>query len=386
LARVRTDISLVDLERNVREYVSDIENAYWDLYFAYRDLQARIDAREIAEETLANLPSSDVGSGRKAQAEEQVHRFQSEIVDSLNGRPIDGTRTHNGSIGGTFRGSGGVRICERRLRWLIGMPINDGQLINPSDEPSVTPIHHDWDCAVGDALTNREEVRRQRWVIKQRELELVGHRNFLKPQLDLISQFRMRGFGRGLYGSNSATDSLWDGDYQEYQLGLEYQSPVGFRRAHAAMKNSQLALVRESEILHELERAIHLGLSNAINEAKRSYDNLVLQEKRLQNIVTQLNAIDAKNERAEKAELDVRLETHRRLLDARLRYFQSQVEYMLALRNVHVERGTLLQYCNVFLDESPARNTAIQDAKRRTELQDYSVHHARRDMIIGRSY
>ncbi|MFM8326174.1 MAG: transporter, partial [Pirellulaceae bacterium] len=122
-------------------------------------------------------------------------------------------------------------------------------------------------------MANREELRRQRWVIKQRELELLANRNFLKPQLDLVSQFRMRGFGdngRLLVGPDSATSSLFNGQYPEWQMGLEYQAPVGFRRAHAAVRNSQLALAREAEVLREQERAIHFGLSNAMNDSKRA--------------------------------------------------------------------------------------------------------------------
>ena len=42
-------------------------------------------------------------------------------------------------------------------------------------------------------MERREELRRQRWIIKQRELELVANENFLKPQLDLVSRVRSRG-------------------------------------------------------------------------------------------------------------------------------------------------------------------------------------------------
>ncbi len=352
LARIRTDTNLIDFEKSVRDYVADVENAYWDLYYSYRDLEARIAVRDIAEETLRSLAEADTSIGKRAQAQEQVDRLQSEVIDSLNGRAIDGTRTNNGSTGGTFRGIGGVRISERKLRSLIGLPINDGLLITPADQPSVAKVVFDWHSSIQQALSCREELRRQRWVIKQRELELTANRNFLKPQLDVISQYRMRGFGKNLYGSGSATDSLYGNDFQEWQLGLEYQAPVGYRRAHAAVRNSELLLVRESEILREQERGIHLGLSNAINEANRAYENLLLQEKRLQSIVIQLNAIDAKQDAGEKAELDVRLETHRRLLDARLRYHQAEVEYSLSLRNINVEKGTLLKYCNVWLNEA----------------------------------
>jgi len=379
LARVRTDINLVDFERTVRDFLADIENAYWDLYFAYRDLDARIEVREIAEETLQKLPASDTSTGKRAQAQEQVDRFQSEVVDSLNGRVIDGTRTNNGSVGGSFRGSGGIRVSERKLRLMSGMPINDGTLLRPSDSPTTAKVMFDWNGSIHEALTLREELRRQRWVVKQRELELLANRNFLKPQLDLVSQYRIRGFSDSL---GSAT-SPFNGQYQEWQLGLDYQLPVGFRRANASVRNSQLSLVRESEVLREQERSVHFGLSNAINESKRAYDNLILQEKRLRSIVEQLNAIDAKQGAGERAELDVRLETHRRLLDARLRYHQSEVEYVLALRNVNLEKGTLLRYCGVWLNESASSGDAVTDAFSRVAVQDYRVVPKSRDVVVG---
>ncbi len=48
LARVNTDISIAEFEAGVRDLVSNVENAYWDLYFAYRDLDAKITARDSA--------------------------------------------------------------------------------------------------------------------------------------------------------------------------------------------------------------------------------------------------------------------------------------------------------------------------------------------------
>lgn len=377
LARVRTDTNLVEFEKSVRDYLADVENAYWDLYYAYRDLDARIDARDIAVKTLQRLDKKDPSKGRLAQAEEQVHRFQSEIVDSLNGRVVDGTRNNNGSTGGTFRGSGGVRVSERKLRLIIGLPINDGTLIHTSDSASQAPVIYNWDDAIGEALSRREELRRQRWIIKQRELELIASRNFLKPQLDMVSQYRIRDFGKDLFSQPSSVN------YQEWQLGLEYQLPVGFRRASAAVKNSQLLLARESEVLREQERGVHFGLSNAINESKRAHDNLILQRKRLDSIVNQLDAIAEREKSGETAELDVLLETHRRLLDARLRFHQAEVEYVLAIRNINVEKGTLLTYCNVFLNESAASSDASADAVQRIASQDYRVTPASRDVVVG---
>jgi Outer membrane efflux protein len=370
IARVRTDISLIDFERSVRDFVAEVENAYWDLHYAYRDLEAKVQVRKIASETLELYKErKDSGKAKIAQAAEQVHRFQSEVVDSLNGRLIDGTRTNNGSTGGTFRGTGGIRTCERRLRFIIGMPINDGKLLQPTEKPQLGAVVYDWHQSIADAIDSREELRRQRWVVKQRELELIASRNFLKPNLDAVSIVRMRGFGDDLSGPNSATSSLFNGDYAEWQLGLEYQTPVGFRRGHAGQR--------------EMERAIQVSLSNAIDESSRAFENLVLQEKRLDDIVLQLNAMSSAMDNAEKAELDVRLETHRRLLDARLKYAQAEVEYMLALRNVNLERGRLLDYHNIGLSEACSCGFTKQEFKRRIHDSVVASPPRFRDAVIG---
>jgi len=368
IGRVRTDIALTDFEKGVRDLVADVENAYWDLYFAYRDLEAKVDARDIARITARKLENQTAtqGTGDAAQAMEQYYRFESDVIDAISGRPIDGTRTNNGSAGGSFRGVGGLRIAERRLRLIIGMEITDGRIIRPADVPAQAPILVDWHSSACQALDRREELRRQRWVIKQRELELIANRNFLKPTLDVIGRYRFRGFGKNLLNSNSdlsATANLLDGDYQEWLAGLEYVAPVGFRKAHAAVRNSQLAIRRDMDILREQERNVLFGLSNAINEMARSYDSMQLQENRLKEIVRQLQSLQARSESGQDPALDVLLETHRRLLDARLNYHQSRIDYQLAMRNVQFEKGTLLPYCSVNLTESISDAEAYYDAR-----------------------
>ena len=51
IARLRTDISLTEFEIGIRDLLCNVENAYWDLYFAYRDLDTKIQSRDAALET-----------------------------------------------------------------------------------------------------------------------------------------------------------------------------------------------------------------------------------------------------------------------------------------------------------------------------------------------
>ena len=113
-------VALADFELGVRNFASDVENTYWDLYFAYRDLDAKVSARNAALDTWRRIHALYERGRRggeaekEAQAREQYFRFQEDAQNSLHGKLVDGTRTNNGSTGGTFRGTGGVYVIERR--------------------------------------------------------------------------------------------------------------------------------------------------------------------------------------------------------------------------------------------------------------------------------
>src|SRR6185503_11649598 len=66
---------------------------------------------------------------------------------------------------------------ENRLRYLMGLSVSDGRLIRPSDEPTMAQVHFDWATTHSEALARRVELRRQKWTIKRRELELIAAKN-----------------------------------------------------------------------------------------------------------------------------------------------------------------------------------------------------------------
>lgn len=396
LARVNTDIELADFELSVRDLVSNIENAYWDLYFSYRDLDAKIAARDAALDTWRRIHALYEAGRRggeaekEAQAREQFFRFQEEVQNALSGRLIDGTRTGNGSGGGTFRGTGGVHVTERRLRRIMGLPPSDGRLLRPSAEPITAPVHFDWPQVTSETVIRRAELRRQRFAVRGRELEWIASKNHLLPRLDTVGRYRWRGFGDDLLdpdGNNppfdNAYENLTGGDFQEWQLGVELTVPIGYRRAFAAKRNAEMQLHRARAILREQERqAIH-DVSDAVAEMNRAYVVSQTSYNRFDAAQNQLAAVKAAFE-AEKAPLDLLLDAQRRLADAQSKYFRSLTEHAIAVKNVHYAKGTLLDYDGVFLSEGGWPSIAHQDAIQRERLRgkarplNYSSHHAPR--------
>ncbi|MCP4507750.1 MAG: hypothetical protein GY826_15335 [Fuerstiella sp.] len=146
-------------------------NAYWDLYFAYRDLDARGRAMKRALDSWTRISArekNEIETGAsEALAREQYYRFKSDVDEAISGRVTQGTRSGNGSTGGTLEAAGGVQTTERRLRLLIGISINDGEMIRPKDEPTEADIVFDWYSVQQDALQLRSELRRQQMLIRK---------------------------------------------------------------------------------------------------------------------------------------------------------------------------------------------------------------------------
>lgn len=377
IARMRTDMSLTDFEIGVRNLLSNIENAYWDLYFAYRDLDTKVRARDASLETWRRIQAL-YRTGRRggeaekeAQAREQYFRFESEVQNALVGRVLEGTQTNNGSRPGTFRGMPGVYMAERRLRLIIGLPPNEECLLRPVDEPPVVPVVFEWPAVVSEAIVRREELRRQRWEVKRREMELVASKNHLLPNLDFVTRYRWRGFGESLLNPDgtdrprfdNAYMDLTSGDFQEWQIGMELSMPIGFRQEHAAVRNAELRLAHTRALLREQERQVTHDLSTAVSDVDRAATVLQTEINRMMAAKQQLDALQAAYD-SDKAELFVVLDAQRRFAEAESRYHQARVEYGLSLRNVHFEKGSLLAYCGVMLNESLSPTKAYADAAR----------------------
>ena len=365
IARLNTDVALTEFETAVRDLVSNVENAYWDLYAGYRTLDARVAARDGSLDTWRKIYSLNqvdrVGgeAEKEAQAREQFYRFQQDVQNALSGEPLEMTRNWNGLPGGTFRTTGGVLMAERRLRLMMGLSPSDGRLLRPADEPVIAQVAFDWEQVKTDATTRRSELRRQKWQIRRRELELIASKNRLMPQLDGVARYRWRGFGDDLFNINdpalprfnSAYDDLTSGDFQEWQLGFELAVPIGFRHAHAATRNAELLLARERAVLQEQQREIVHEAADAIAEMDRAYAVLQSNYNRVLASRDQLGAFEAKETSGETVALDLVLDAQRRVADTAAEYAHNRARYAVATKNVHFVKGTLLDHDGVFLAE-----------------------------------
>jgi hypothetical protein len=111
------------------------------------------------------------------------------------------------------------------------------------------------------------------------------------------------------------------------------------------------------------------ALSDAYAEVDRTYAVSRTTYNRRLAAKQQLAALEAVYEDADQSEktrlLDMLLDAQRRLTDAEIRYYRARVEYAFAIKEVHRQKGSLLDYNEIYLAEGPWPGKAYHDACRR---------------------
>ncbi|MBA3484492.1 MAG: TolC family protein [Pirellulales bacterium] len=368
IARIRTDIALTDFEAGLRNLMRDVEDAYWELYFSYRDLEARKIGQASALETWRRIKAKERVGGEggeantEAQARSQYFLFRSQVETALTN---------------LFR-------VENRLRYLMGLSVSDGRLIRPSDEPTTAQVHFDWSTVHAEALTRRVELRKQKWTLKRRELELIASKNLLLPRLDAVGRYRWLGAGDDLISSqrngippflddSTAFESLTSGDFQEWEIGLQFAMPLGMRRGMTAVRNAQLAIARERAIMEDMELEVSHQLGDAVRDVDLNYGVAQTNFNRRAASEDEVEAVSAIFE-VGRATLDLLLDAQRRRAEAESAYYRSLVDYNRAIMRMHFRKGSLLEYNGVYLAEGPWPGKAYFDAMRRARQRDAALY------------
>jgi hypothetical protein len=272
--------------------------------------------------------------------------------------------------------------AENRLRYIMGLSMSDGRLIRPSDEPTTARVAFDWGGIHVEALTRRVEIRRQKWEIKRRELELIASRNFLLPRIDAVGRYRWLGLGDELINQthapfntpgSSAFGVLTSGEFQEWQLGLQASIPIGFRRELSGIRHHELLLARDRAILQDLELEISHQLGDAIRDIDLNYGLTQTNFNRRVAAEAEVQAVQAQYQ-FQQVTLDLLLDAQRRRAEAESAYYRSLVDYNRAIMNVHYRKGSLLDYDGVYLAEGPWPGKAYFDAMRQARKRDAGLY------------
>ncbi|MCA8994247.1 MAG: TolC family protein [Planctomycetaceae bacterium] len=357
IARINNDMALADFELAVQQLIHDVEATYWQLSLAYRSfdvqseiLDATISIREVMD-AQHEAKTGEGGAQRKSVTEREI-QLEFEVAQARDR----------------------LYAAEGELRRLLGLPINDGRIIRPLDDPMTARLAPNWETCLNDALTHRPELRRQKWSLKSLEMQLRAADNLTMPRLDLVAAYQVNGFGNNLLGGpseaisnpgnlNSAYDTLFAGDQTGWNLGFEFSMPLGRRFAYAQQRSLELRIAKARELLNAQEVEVshevasvfrdidrnYLASENALNRLLRNKDRLVLLQQQ-------------RNVDPTRTTIDSILQAKQTVAQSELQFLSSLVEYNNSLNDLAFRTGRTLENNSILLSEANWSPEAYQDA------------------------
>ncbi len=350
IAKKTLNISDEQFRQRAVEVIADVEQAYWDLAYALRNLQVQIDAvkqarlqlesnqRLVAKGVLA--PIDIVASNAQITTFEQGVYSAQEVVTS----------------------------AENRLKTLM-LPNRANDIWSRALVP-VSPIEVDvprvpLEKAVETALGNRQEVAQLKTSAEINKINERFYRDQTKPQIDLNASYTSSGLAGATTAAsiNPATGlsrvpdnlvgnyfgslgNLLQQDYPTFRFGVTITLPFGNRVAKA---NLGRTLAEGSQLVYstsQLEQAIEADVRNAL-QSLRSAEARLQASAATRASAEQLYESEERQFKAGTTTVFLVFQRQNDLIVARGRELQAQTDLNKAISNFQRATGTTLEVNNV---------------------------------------
>jgi outer membrane protein TolC len=341
----KKNLSLTDAQFRQRaiEVITQVEQAYWDLVFALRNLQVQIDAVKQARTQLESNQRL-VAGGVLAPidviaATTQITTFEQSVYTAQE----DVTRAENNLK---------TLMLPDRTSSVWSRPIT------PISEVSLEPPRVGLEFALVDALKNRPEIAQLETTAQINQIDQRYYRDQTKPQVDLVGSYT----SQGLAGSQSNPDripppnlvggylnslgNLLGQDYPTYRVGVSISLPWGNRTAKANLGRS---LAEGSQIVNtreKTEQLIEAEVRNSL-QALRSAEARLASALAARTSAEQLYESEQRQFRAGITTFYLVLQRQTELLTARGRELQAQTDLNKAISEFQRATGTTLSANNV---------------------------------------
>ena len=367
IARLNADASVWNFKAAIMAHVRSIEQQYWSLSQQQIALWSRETAVRLGEEIVrrerAELEVGRATTADVAEAEQQLENFKLNLVTATSD----------------------VITTERQLRNILGLPPADNRRIVPDTEPTDARIQPDWETSLAQMLAFQPDIVQQQLLVRLTELQLLLARNQLLPQLNLNALYQFNGLGHQLDGAEAVgagaglsvinpltstmnraaglnTQAVRQRDFNQWQVGLTFSMPIGFRAPLANTRQAQYQLLRQRAFLQQIVHQTSHSLARFFLEVDANYKQFRTAQR--------LRAAAQQRLEAQRAFYEEGRITIDRLLDAVSQYAnaiaqeaQYKTSYNTSIAALEEAKGTLLAYDNIAVAEGPSPRKAYIQAK-----------------------
>lgn len=302
--------------------VQQVENAYWDLVLARETLGIRVFSLQLSREQL-QLNYDRIGVGSLSpdaifSAEADLASREADLVDA---RAAVRTRTIDL-----------IRLLDpdAPAQWSIQF--------NPADAPVVAEVDLIADVSASLAGLYRPEIAQSRLDLANRDLEVVRTRNGLLPRLDAFANYGLSSAGSSI---GDATQHLGDGEYPDYQVGLQFEMAPLNRAERARDRGARFQQQQAEAALRNLEQQVESEVRRTAIEVQRQWQRIPATRQALKSQQEALLAEQNRFALGKSTNLDVQ-QVHRDLVQAQLDEATARIRYIEAITALYHAEGTLL--------------------------------------------
>jgi outer membrane protein TolC len=342
--------SHADLQQQVQNVVAEVEQAYWTLVAARREEEVRRDSIALAEQQRADT---------------QV-RINARTVAALDiAQPIAEVQRRRGDY---FAAHESVVRAEHTLKLLMTDDPADpiwSQALEPSGAIDAEPQRVDIPRALADAVTHRPELASLAADVATAEAQIVLARDALKPQVDIVGGYVMRGLA-GTHNPGTVTfpgvislfpESLSGGLATSYNglfrqrffdasIGVSVEVPLGRRVAHGDLGVAQARQRQTSLQVLKMRERITVDVLEAATALETAASRIQAARAGLEAANTQLTAEQVRFTAGASTNFVV-LTRQNDLQQAQLTEISAATQYRRALTEFARATGTLLADRNI---------------------------------------
>jgi outer membrane protein TolC len=343
----KKNLSLTDAQFRQRaiEVVAQVEQAYWDLVFALRNLQVQIDAVKQARIQLESN-QRQVSKGVLAPidvvaATTQITTFEQNVYTAQE----DVTR------------------AENTLKTLM-LPDRTADVwkrsITPVSSISLDPPRVALETALAEALKSRPEIAQLETNSEINRIDQKYFRDQTKPQIDLVGSYTTQGLAGTLTprgetigvpdnlvgGYRASLGNLIARDYPSYRVGVTISLPWGNRVAKANLGRTLVEGERIKNQSEQIGQVIEAEVRNAL-QALRSQESRLAAALATRQSAEQLYESEERRFRAGTTTFFLVQQRQTELLTARSRELQAQTDLNKAISEFQRAIGSTLAANNV---------------------------------------
>lgn len=323
IAAYDEQISEAATKLEIIRQIAGADRAFWRLYQARSELDVSQQQLEIAQEQLERAEHR-VDAGKVAEIE--VIRAQSGVADQLEAILIR---------------QNAVLRQQREVKRILnapGLDLGDETMIVPTSLPDPVEFEFDPPALRDTAIANRMEMLELEIQLARDASTIDFNKNQALPLFTMDYTYRVNGIGDSV---DSATDSMFDNDFADWELGLRAQVPIGNEAAKSRVRSSIFGRLQRLRTKEARALAITQEVYDAIDEIKVSWQRILAAQLSVVLNTRTLAGEQRQFDVGNRTSTDVLIAANQ-LASAQIDEIRAIVDYQIAQTDLAFATGTLL--------------------------------------------